>query len=572
MAEFHFIRPAWLLALIPYLVLICLLLKNNTNKKSWNRICDAELLPYILQQRGSSGKNWSAIALAIAILLAIIALAGPTLKRIPSPVFSNISGLVILLDLSRSMDATDIKPSRLIRARYKIADILRQRKDGQTALVVYAGTAFTVTPLTDDVATISNHLSTLTTAIMPNLGSNTQAALQQALALFKQSNLHKGDILFISDGGSIEQIKNELKANNNYRVSVLAVGTPDGAPIQLNGGGLLKNHAGEIIIPKLDVGQLQKIADAGGGSLQLLTTDNSDINNLTAFIERHIAYDEQENNTLLLEQWQENGVFLLLLILPLAALSFRQGILCFVFILLLPIPKNSYALEWQDLWQTDNQQAQQKFAQGQFTQATEKFKHPQWKAASQYKAKQYQQALQTLGNNKTADDWYNKGNALAQIGQLKQAISAYADALAIDPTNKDAQYNKKLLEQLQQQKQQKQQKSQPSKDNSKNGSKPKASQSNQNPQKGKPNPDNKSQQENNIDAQNQQHKQEAAHKSNKDTKNPVKKQPPKQINEAEQANNQWLKRIPDDPAGLLRRKFKYQYQQRKDRSNNAQTW
>ena len=117
-------------------------------------MCDAELLPYLLQEKAVNQSRWPLTTGAIAALLVIIALAGPTWQRVPSPVFRNESALVIALDLSRSMDAEDIKPSRLIRARYKIADILKQRKDGQTALLVYAGDAFTVTPLTDDTETI----------------------------------------------------------------------------------------------------------------------------------------------------------------------------------------------------------------------------------------------------------------------------------------------------------------------------------------------------------------------------------------------------------------------------------
>ncbi|MEI7995113.1 MAG: VWA domain-containing protein, partial [Methylococcaceae bacterium] len=150
LAEFHFIRPYWLLAFIPFVVIVALMLRNKLSHGNWSAVCDAELLPYLLQEKAVNQSRWSLTTGAIAALLVIIALAGPTWQRLPSPVFRNESALVIALDLSRSMDAEDIKPSRLIRARYKIADILKQRKDGQTALLVYSGDAFTVTPLTDD--------------------------------------------------------------------------------------------------------------------------------------------------------------------------------------------------------------------------------------------------------------------------------------------------------------------------------------------------------------------------------------------------------------------------------------
>ena len=153
-SEFHFIRPTWLLAILPYLVIVVLMLRNKLSRGNWSAVCDAELLPYLLQEKAVHNSRWLLTTGAIAAFLVIVALAGPSWQRVPSPVFRNDSALVVALNLSHSMDAEDIKPSRLIRARYKIADILKRRKDGQTALLVYSGAAFTVTPLTDDIFTI----------------------------------------------------------------------------------------------------------------------------------------------------------------------------------------------------------------------------------------------------------------------------------------------------------------------------------------------------------------------------------------------------------------------------------
>ena len=183
LAEFHFIRPYWLLAFIPAIAVIILLLKNKLNQGNWSNVCDAALLPYVLQEKPVHQTRWALSAGTFSCLLVIISLAGPTWERLPSPVFRNDAALVIALDLSRSMDASDIKPSRLSRARFKIADILKQRKDGQTALLVYAGDVFTVTPLTEDTETIASQLSALTTEIMPSQGSNTALALEKAAEL-----------------------------------------------------------------------------------------------------------------------------------------------------------------------------------------------------------------------------------------------------------------------------------------------------------------------------------------------------------------------------------------------------
>ncbi|KAF3983350.1 MAG: VWA domain-containing protein, partial [Methylococcales symbiont of Hymedesmia sp. n. MRB-2018] len=170
-ADFHFIRPYWLLALLPATQLFISLVNNKLNRANWSLICDPQLAPFVLQDSVVKRSILSLTAAPLATFLLIISLAGPTWERVPSPVFRNDAGLVIALDLSRSMDAADITPSRLSRARFKVADILRQRKDGQTALIVYAADVFTVTPLTEDNETIISQISALTTDIMPSQGS-----------------------------------------------------------------------------------------------------------------------------------------------------------------------------------------------------------------------------------------------------------------------------------------------------------------------------------------------------------------------------------------------------------------
>ena len=458
LAEFHFIRPYWLLAIIPYVVIVVLMLRNKLSQGNWSAVCDAELLPYLLQEKAVNQSRWPLTTGAFAALLVIIALAGPTWQRLPSPVFRNESALVIALDLSRSMDAEDIKPSRLIRARYKIADILKQRKDGQTALLVYAGDAFTVTPLTDDTETIDSQLSALTTDIMPSEGNNTEFVLEKAVELFKQAGLQKGQILLVTDGVNLDKTLAAVKALDGYTLSILGVGTADGAPIALPEGGFLKDEQGTIVIPKLNASDLAKLAQAGKGVYQTITANDADIQTLLSTIDQPVQQQGKENKNLLLDQWEDKGPWVLLLVLPLAALSFRKGLLCFALLLLLPLPKNSYAFEWQDLWQSKDQQAQQAYKNNQFEQAAKLFENPDWKAAAHYKAGEYDKALENLKNNQSALSAYNQGNALAQSGQLEQAIKAYEKALTINPDDNDAKYNKELVEkELEKQKQEQQQ-------------------------------------------------------------------------------------------------------------------
>ncbi len=594
LAEFHFIRPYWLLAGIPFLLILVLMLKNKLVQGNWSAVCDAALLPYLLQEKPVNASRWPLTTGAIAALLVIIALAGPTWERIPSPVFRNDSALVIALDLSRSMDAADIKPSRLIMARYKIADILKQRKDGQTALLVYAGDAFTVTPLTDDNETIDSQLSALTTDIMPSQGSDTALVLEKAVDLFKQAGLQKGRILLVTDGVDPGKTRAAVKALGKYRLSILGVGTDDGAPIALPEGGFLKDRQGTIVVPKLNSGELVQLAQMGKGIYQTITANDEDIQALLANADKSAQQQGGENDNLLLDQWAEKGPWLLLPVLPLAALMFRKGLLCLALVLILPIPKTSYALGWQDLWQTKDQQAQQAYKKQDFAKAAEQFENPDWKAAAYYKAGKYDQALENLKSSKSENSAYNQGNVLAKAGQFEEAIKAYEKALAINPDDSDAKYNKEVVEKaLEKQKQEKKQQDQ------KKDDKQSAKDDSQQNKDGEPSDEQKSEQDKteakpeqkpeqkSSDQQQSEDKQEQEPKAEqqkpeaetaeqgKDKKQAKEQTPasPQPTDEQQQANEQWLKRIPDDPAGLLKRKFKYQYGQRGRQTNgDAGAW
>jgi Ca-activated chloride channel family protein len=490
-----------------------------------------------------------------------------------------------------------------VMARYKIADILKQRKDGQTALLVYAGDAFTVTPLTDDTETIDSQLSALNTDIMPSQGSNTVSSLEKAVELFKQAGLQKGSILLVTDGVDVDKTLAAVKSLDKYQLSILGVGTDDGAPVALPEGGFLKDEQGNIVVPKLNSSELKKLAQAGNGVYQTITANNADIQAVLANVDRSVQQQGKQNDNLVLDQWAEKGPWLLLLVLPLAALTFRKGLLCFALLLMLPLPKNSYALGWQDLWQTKDQQAQQAYNKKDYAKAAEQFENPDWKAAAQFKADQ--QELGELKTPKTAAGFYNQGNVLAKSGRLEEAIKSYDEALKRAVDQKlidDAKANKETVEkelekQKEEQKKQDQQQDdkQQSKDDSqqnKDKDQPEKSgeqKSDQNKDEEKPEqkPEQEQSDKQPSDENQQQDKaeqkkpedgksQQAEQGKDEQNKEQAKEQAPvnaEPTDEQQQANEQWLKRIPDDPAGLLKRKFKYQYGQRgRQEKGNADGW
>ena len=594
MDNFHFLRPLWFLALLPLLAIIWLLWHQTINSKAWRAVCDPELLPYLLVDEQGVRQRWPLLAIGLAGLLGIIAIAGPVWEQREQPLFREQSALVLALDLSRSMDATDIKPSRLARARYKISDILKQRREGQTALIVYAATPFLITPLTDDTATIAAQLNSLETALMPSQGTRPDLAVKKAAELLQQAGQSQGDILLITDGIEPLSVKEVLAAMDNraYRISLLGIGTPEGAPIPLPEGGFLKNTAGEIVLPRLDGSTLSKLAQAGGGRYHRLSINDDDIRYLLAPLQNQQSHAAEKEAALTTDQWQEEGPWLLLLILPLAALAFRRGYLLLVLFILLPHSQDAMAVEWQELWARPDQQASRTLQQGDASAAARQFENREWKAAAHYRAGEYEQAIEALDGINSPDALYNKGNALAQLGKLPEALQAYDQALELNPADEDIAYNRELVEkQLEQQQQQDQEQQQQDSDEDQQSSEQQQqdqseSQSGeqQEPQQGEPS-DNEQQEPQQSEPQQgdegeQQDEpptaQEQPDKGDEQEQSESEMTEPEEMTEEEksmaQATEQWLRRIPDDPGGLLRRKFLYQYQRQPQPVQEAQQW
>lgn len=519
----HFLRPQWFYAFIPLAVFLIILMKNQAYSESWRKICDARLLPFILTAKQGKRSILPALLTFLGASLCITALAGPVYKKLQQPVFREQAALVILLDLSQSMNATDIKPSRIERAKLELLDILKQRKGGQTALIVYAANAFTVTPLTDDNNTISNLLPVLQTSMMPAQGSNLGQALDKAHSLFTQAGITQGDILIVTDGihSRFRRAIKKISAQG-YRVSIFGIGTAQGSPVPLDSGFLL-DASGAIVIPKLKINKLRKIAHEGGGIYVGVTADDSDTNALTHLFSSR-ANNAIRNNQIIMtdlhaDRWREDGVWLLLPLLLIAALWTRKGWLVVFIIFLLPLPQPGYAAEsavntaqkttshatshspfslhnlsLNNLWLTPDQKAIRAFRQGKNNEAAKNFTNPEWKASALYRSGKYEQAAKFFEQasnrdkkqaNSSSNDLYNQGNALAKAGKYPQAIAAYNKAISLNKNNKDAAYNRKLVKKALQKQQQKKSGKQSNSNNSSN--KKSSQQGNKNQQGGKQN-------------------------------------------------------------------------------------
>lgn len=451
LGQFHFLRPAWFLVLIPTAFLLLVLYRQRFREGGLEKICDADLLPHLLLGRPGRGRRYPLALLAAAWLLTVTALAGPVWRRAPQPTFRLGGGRVVVLDLSPSMAATDITPSRLERARYKLDDILTRSREGRTGLVVFSGGPHIVVPLTDDVETIRAMLPALAVDIMPSYGDNAAPALDLAATLLRREGIKGGDILLITDGvddlaSSLDKAQTLRKAG--IRLSVLGIGTSRGAPVpDPAGGGFLTDSKGAPRLSRLDSGALQELAAAGGGRYRSLTADDQDINALLGVGGRNIL-SNGKNTKKSIARWREEGVWLVLPILLLALAGFRRGWLLGAVLLLLAHPAPAGAMTWRDLWQRPDQQAAALLKKGEAKKAAQLFSDPAWRAYAQHKAGEYRAAAETGKNAADAVGLYNLGNSLARAGQLQQALNAYDKALKINPADQDARFNRNLIQKL----------------------------------------------------------------------------------------------------------------------------
>ena len=611
LTDFQLLRPLWLLGLLPAAVFLALLRHRLGRNRGWHSVISPTLLPHLLVGRdrdgGSSGKLLYGVGLAW--LLAVFALAGPSWEQLPQPVQRKQDALIILYDLSYSMLSEDIKPSRLIRSRQKLLDLLQQRREGSTALIAYAGDAHVVSPLTDDVRTLANLLPALDPNIMPVPGSAPQRAVALALQLFADAGFEQGHLLLISDGitGAAQQRIQEQLQRQPWRLSIIGIGTPTGGPIP-RADGFLKDSAGTIVIAGLEEAPLRALAAALGGSYSRLSLDERDLAVALAAAAADARTEAVAGRSV--DRWQDAGYWLVLLLLPLLLATFRRGWLL-ALALLLPGTEPAVALEWVDLWQTPDQQAGELLQSGAAAAAAQRFRNPDWAAAAHYRAGDYASALAHYRQGERADDWYNRGNALARQGQWQQALSAYERALQLQPDMGDARFNQQLLEQLLQQQEQQQgeqQQGEQQQGEQQQGEQQGRQQQGEQPQGGR---QRGQEQQGQQQGERQQGRQDAdgapqqaardgavappedastvaegaengtaentekaaAASNDEATDETADKAADEALLIAEQerrlAYEQWLRRIPDDPGGLLRRKFEYESRQRRGDGKDA---
>ncbi len=610
--DFTFIRPAVLWLLIPALALFFIAFIKH-KKQSADNLIAPHLAPFIMNESNTKASQplW---LVAVFCCLAIIFSAGPSFEEKQVPVFQSKSARVIVMDMSYSMYSTDIAPNRLMQSRFKALDMIELFKEGDTALVAYAGSAFTISPLTNDATTLTNLIPSLSPDIMPDKGSNVLAGLDMANELLTQAGYIDGDIILVTDGIDQEEQSDitSFTSNSSYRLNIYGVGTEQGAPIKLPEGGFLKDSYGQIVIPTINISRLKSLATRSGGKFALYQPSSSDIATFAPSANSELLKDEKQSHAL----WRiDAGIYGLLILLPLGLYLFRSAAFIGAFLVLSVLPtQQASALELPSFLKNTDQQALDAYKNKDFERAANA-DSSSLKGSALYQQGNFDAALEAFSKDKSATGFYNYANALAKSGQLEQAIDAYKQAQTLQPNFSEAADNQALVEQLLEQQQQQEGDSQDNQQQSDQSEQQNNQQSDQS-QQGE-NSDSQSEQSqgepsDESDTEQDQQSAESGSQSDKQNEPELETQPqanqeqkqPEQTNEEQAENtqpqtaqqqtltdeqkqnaqqqaaqaqtreltneekekaqqlNQLLRKVPDDPAILLRNKMQLEAQKR----------
>ncbi|WP_411960896.1 tetratricopeptide repeat protein [Pseudomonas mandelii] len=568
----YWFRPWWLL-LLPLLGwLLWQLWHRQKRAGRWQMILPPAFHAALLSGGNGRDSKLPWVVLGLAWILTVLALLGPSWQRVEQISQKPADPLVVVLELTPEMLATDVAPNRLEQARRKLLDLLQVRSDAQTAIVVYAGSAHTLVPLSDDLSTSRNLLDALKPSLMPEAGHRADLAVTKALALLSQGGLGEGRILLI--GSTLTDLEREgirqALDRKSTQFLMLGIGTAEGAPVAQEDGSFIKDDQGAILVPYLDSPSLKAFANELGGRYRPARLGDTDLRGLGLLDgPRTLRNDGQ---TLRLDTWADQGYWLLLPLLLLAACAGRRGwLFCLPLLFLLPQP--SYAFDFEDLWLRPDQRGLHLLRQGHPAKASQHFEDPQWQGVALYEAGDYSGAAQRFAEGNDAHAHYNRGNALAKSGELEAALDAYDQALERQPDLRPAQTNKALVESLLKQKNApppvEPQKSadDETKDTEQETPPGAATQpADNNPPKsdaGQTTPD-AGQQATTPPKPGANEVPGSELGDEQSTTPPMRPASDNIDGEQRQALEQWLRKIPDDPGELLRRKFWYEQQQHQD--------
>ena len=444
----HLLRPLFLWLLLPAFAVLLIGLIGLRDQVKWKRVIAPHLRPYVIQ-KGSEGKmRWMHLALFFFITIAILGAAGPTWKKIEVPGKTLETPLVILLDLSQSMMATDISPNRLERAKFKINDLLDANPRARTALIGFAGTAHTIVPLTVDYKIIRSHLDGLSPEIMPYPGTNLEAALVLADTLTSVTTA-PATLLLVTDDFT-EQTLNLLQQfvnQGNTNIEIMPMNTSTGANVPASGSNKpLRNSQGNIVHSALNDHILNQLKSIEKIDVNRLALDKSDMELLAKSISGNLEFKEKDEEKE--DDWLDKGLWFVIPFALVALMWFRKGWLIYSLLLMVGFTSCNSNLSFRDLWLTQDFQAQKYYELGDFEQAAELFTDPMHRGTAWYKSGLYKNAIRAFSQDTTAMGAYNLGLAYYKNGDYAAAEQAFGLAVEMNPTMSDARKNQTLMQQM----------------------------------------------------------------------------------------------------------------------------
>jgi Ca-activated chloride channel family protein len=405
----------------------------------------------------------------------ILALLRPYLGTTDITVPASNDDYMFVMDVSRSMFAKDVPPSRIELAKRKLKDLIdefmRMGTPHRYGITLFAGYSYLLCPITDDTTVVKQFISEISPEMVTSLGSNLEAGMSTALGRFTESNAQNARILLVSDGEddhlSLSRVL-ELIKSKGIRVDVLGIGTTMGAPIELEDGSFVRDSSGSVVQSKLGEDSLKAIAEAGSGSYVRATVDDRDIAELT---KASLSLQQgAPQGTRTIRTYDEFGSWLalgaLLALLGIAAAP-RSGTLLRVLALIVACSNAASATPLPPPGAGVGRAAYDLYSEGKFKESADAFKKAlestpndpalrQGLASALFKSGRYREAQQlfnALASQATNgrdyfENTYNEGNALLALKRYQDAIDAFTKALDVKPDDERAMHNKAVAKAL----------------------------------------------------------------------------------------------------------------------------
>jgi len=470
LSAFHFLRPWWLLA-VPLALLLLWLGRAQGGRVGWGSTIAPALLPYLIVNAPGSRGPRPIHAVAALLMLGGIAAAGPTWQQDLPPFLDNQAPLIVAVDLSPSMDAADVPPSRLQAAKHKLHDLLARRAGAKTGLIAYAGSAHLVLPPTDDPSLVDLFIQSLSTELIAAPGKDAAGAINVAASVLKSTQAG-GTVLLVTDGADTSQLPQveQLAKAADFQILVLAAGASDGGVLRDARGQPRMDKDGKPVLGTFDAGAIKQLADAARAPLGSLTLNDDDLDWVTLHAQRHFQDVQNAGQAV---HWKDVGYWLCWPLAILALLCLRRGwnvnwlaglMLASLAGLYAPntyanpnasananpvASTNPVASAIANAFFTPDQQGRWAYEHHDYTRAAALFQDPYWKGRAAYDAGDYSLALAAFARLDTAEANFYLGNTQARLRHYDDALAAYDRALHQRADFPEAKKNRELVAKLQ---------------------------------------------------------------------------------------------------------------------------